>query len=483
MSEQKIQQFRELATQAAPIADFEELQGRGTRMRRRRFALGAGAAAALLAIVATATGVGLRDVAGPPDPAGPPTGEIDPMRLPLDVSTPVVLEPGTYRVQYDGIPDVRIGFDVPSDDWKWAGDGLVRTQGSDGGEPFVRLSFLTQPEMNIYECPGEARELYFGQDLADPAAMVAPLTTHPGLGTTGEPARTARFGLEGVHLGLRTNKVCGGSLWLGGPGTRFDFDVNTVGQRIESWFFPVGESGLLVAATSQPDQPEGIVADLEQLLDSVQISVGEFDSVATHTDGRIVQGDLEVGPYLMPVTGGSARHDFNVTAHFDTPAQGWAAVAGGGDVSKEFGPIVGPIVSVGIVQASGVALEPCSDPGSEVVPLTAESAEPLVRTSGARVLEPPRTVTFAGREATHLRLTLPVCPEGEGLRWLAAADGRSPTWVPNYAQPFDVWHVPLEEAPGQFVLVSTNTRLAKEPHLAEMRGLLDSLTFTVEEKS
>jgi hypothetical protein len=193
------------------------------------------------------------------------------------------LEPGPYFIDPDDDPStpLRVLYTIPSDGWsQWIG-AFKEGEAPAGG--LVGISITTVTNLVADGC----RDL----DPADPPVgpsiddLATALTEFPPFKVAEPPSAVTVYGYEGTHLALivpdsppqaddgRWPDCQGGELtsWIS-PGLSYAFHGYTgPGQVEEFWILDVDGSRLVIAAMRTPDAPRKLVAEMRDVLDSIQI--------------------------------------------------------------------------------------------------------------------------------------------------------------------------------------------------------------------
>jgi hypothetical protein len=283
MSELKVIEFRERAEQAVDLPDLALIEQRGRSLRRRRVATGVGTLA--LAVVA---GLGIAGaVSGSPDaapvPANPaPSTPVEPDTDTWDDGVRKVpggngeelLLPGRSTATYDG---VEVSFDVPGDQWEWAGEGAGLRISEDEPDTYATTVFwLPEPSARLGSCD-TSRAQALGTDPDDLVGNVAPLLDLVSSTVLQEPRVVEAFGGRAAYLQLRTNTSCapGGELpgQLRGMANGKRVDPGWEGPRVlDAWHVVVDRDRSVLVAAWRLDESPAQAAERRALVDSIRIS-------------------------------------------------------------------------------------------------------------------------------------------------------------------------------------------------------------------
>lgn len=221
-----------------------------------------------------------------PSPAAPsvgPTGPGDVMHR--DPSTP--LAPGTWFIEPPGI-SARIDFTVPTDEWlSWMGTMRNESQGPKQYR-IVGLSVANVINLVTHGCTDHsARDPVVGptvNDLATALASLEPFVVRE------EPEPASIAGYEGTHLAIEvpeiefrsagkdsfehwpdcTNKML--NSWIAPPLGFAFYGYTEPGQVEEFWILDVEGKRLVIVANWFPDSPENDVAELREIIESIEIT-------------------------------------------------------------------------------------------------------------------------------------------------------------------------------------------------------------------
>ena len=195
------------------------------------------------------------------------TPEPTAQELPDDVP----IEAGEYV--YSAIPGLRISFDVAAEGWLSWGPGVSK----DGPTPPLLVGFGFAEVSGVYADPcrwrsGRIRDL--GPSVEDLATALAGL---PGLEVVTPPTAITAYGLAGTYLEMSVaNDIVIGDC----DGGEFNSYIWTdgwpryhqgPGQIEQFWIFDVSGTRLVVNATHFPDSSATDLAELDAILDSIEV--------------------------------------------------------------------------------------------------------------------------------------------------------------------------------------------------------------------
>lgn len=269
MSDVRIRDFAERAEQVVELPDLAELADRGSRLRRRRRVAVAGLAAA--AVVAVAGGyLAAVDSRTDLDPVEKPPSE---RVLPYPGGSEILpLAAGTYEIELyrEGFP-ATARFTV-SEGWRgWFGPNMPYLE-----RGYVGLLVADVDEVAERVCVEPVSDMRSVGD--SPQRLVDALITLPRHPVVDGPAETTFAGWPATHLALRAGREarCQDSaleMW-DSPGSGGLIQSHG-GARMELWVVDVGGEAVLVSATIGRNTPDWAVAELEAVVDSVELVEGQ----------------------------------------------------------------------------------------------------------------------------------------------------------------------------------------------------------------
>jgi hypothetical protein len=264
-------------------ATGEAIDERGSLMRIRP--VRSVALAIMLALAACSAG---RET-GSPSPteatASSPTQAIQDI-LELEFFAP--LDPGTYFIDPDQDPStpLRVVYEVAEDGWsQWS--GAVKFHGEDG---HVGVSIGTVTNLVAHGCKDRSpADPPVGPTVEDLATALADL---PPFQVTSAPADVTMYGYQGKHLELTVPNLPVQEVGVHGE---FEFvgcvrstlaswiDANEEGEPYfgytapgyteEFWILDVDGTRLMIAAERTPGSPRRVLAEQQDLLDSIRIEL------------------------------------------------------------------------------------------------------------------------------------------------------------------------------------------------------------------
>lgn len=260
MSDLILREFAERAQGLVRVPDLAQIERRGRDQRRSRVA-GVGSLAAALLAVGGWLGAGALDQ-DRTDPAEDPRSE-PPLYLEGDGAT---LEPGTYRlwVSADGTRQAAVVTTPPG--WRrWLTP--IRTAGNSGAA-MVLVS-------RIHAVVEDACEsVYTGKtDIPpnDSQALVTALAAMPRFRVVQPPAPDDRFGHPATHLRVASDRTTcrAGTFQLWTTDLGF-LPAEESSLRLDLWVVDLGEHVVLVAGGWIPGTPGWAVAEMREVIDSVE---------------------------------------------------------------------------------------------------------------------------------------------------------------------------------------------------------------------
>jgi hypothetical protein len=200
-------------------------------------------------------------------------------------STP--LAPGTWFIEPPGV-SARIDFTVPTDEWlSWMGTMRYESQGPEKSR-IVGLSVANVINLVTHGCTDHsAQDPVVGptvNDLATALASLEPFVVRD------EPEPASMAGYEGTHLAIEvpeiefrsagkdsfehypdcTNKML--NSWIAPPLGFAFYGYTEPGQVEEFWILDVEGKRLVIEANWFPDSPEKDVAELREIIESIEIT-------------------------------------------------------------------------------------------------------------------------------------------------------------------------------------------------------------------
>jgi hypothetical protein len=233
----------------------------------------------LLALVACTTGT---ETGSPPSAASGESNPTPPVQDIMGFRPLGPIDPGTYFIDPDGDPStpLRVVYEVPAEGWsQWIGAAKF----SDAGH--VGVSITTVSNLVSHGCRDHSwADPPIGPSVDD---LATALTNLAPFEVASPPRDVTAFGYQGKHLewtvpdlpnnGGRFTGCEEGKLksWVafidkGTPGDAF-YGYTGPGYREEFWILDVEGTRLLIAAGRSPDSPNGDLAQLRTVLDSIRI--------------------------------------------------------------------------------------------------------------------------------------------------------------------------------------------------------------------
>jgi hypothetical protein len=217
-----------------------------------------------------------------------PVGEAPPATVATDMadrSPFAAVDPGVYLVDPDGDPETgpQVHFTIAGEGWRaWVGTYKVE-QGDESAGRVVGLTIAEVAEVVADPCHRHTWEDP-GPTVVDLAEALAAL---PGFEVLEAPSETTLAGYAGQRFALQVADLeyepgrgftaCNGGYfyaWRAPTGrdrspTRY---YQGPGQQLEMWVLDVDGSRLLIETNRFPDSPADDVAELEAILDSLEIT-------------------------------------------------------------------------------------------------------------------------------------------------------------------------------------------------------------------
>ena len=195
------------------------------------------------------------------------------------------LEVETYFIEPDAT-DIQVFFNIPAEGWlSWIGT-FKPEQGTDAPYQLVGMSIVNVTNVVQEGCTTHAAaDPPIGPTVDDMAAALAALS--PFI-LTKPPSDVMVDGFSGKHLELTvpdlavrvigddtafTDCMDGGELksWIGEPLSFAFHGYSFPGQVEEIWLLDVDGTRLMIEALWSPGSPEGDIAELRSILDSIDI--------------------------------------------------------------------------------------------------------------------------------------------------------------------------------------------------------------------
>jgi hypothetical protein len=221
-----------------------------------------------------------------PSPAAPsvgPTGPGDVMQWIPSTS----LAPGTWFIEPPGI-SARIDFTVPTDEWlSWIGTYRNESQGPTQYRK-VGLSVANVINLVTHGCTDHsAQDPVVGptvNDLATALASLEPFVVRE------EPEPASMAGYEGTHMAIEVPEIefrragtdtfehfpeCTNEMlnsWIAPPLSYAFYGYTAPAQVEEFWILDVEGKRLVIEANWFPDSPEKDVAELKEIIESIEIT-------------------------------------------------------------------------------------------------------------------------------------------------------------------------------------------------------------------
>jgi len=194
------------------------------------------------------------------------------------------LETETYFVE-PVATDIQVFFTIPAEGWlSWIG-AFKPEQGADAPGQLVGMSIVNATNLVQDGCTGHvAADPPVGPTVDDMATALAALS--PFI-LTKPPTAVTAYGFSGKHLELTVPDIAfevsgdgtvftdcaDGELWswIGKPLSFAYHGYSLPGQVEELWLLDVDGARLMIQTLWSPSSPEGDIAELRSILDSVAI--------------------------------------------------------------------------------------------------------------------------------------------------------------------------------------------------------------------
>ena len=270
--------FRMTTQKIRPDTGFVDRQLAFQRKRTRNRKLGAIALAAFIGLVGVVIAIrAMEDRDGIPA-SQPSEGTVDPAADPVPSLPGGSVEPGRYVFRSGNSPfdaAYEITIDVP-DGYTSVGDSAVLKAGT--GQTSV--STLVISDLYVNPCRWQLREMVDPSAISSVDGLTAALSTQEGLRVTDPPRAVTVGGLPGTYLERQVPTATDVSdcdlgefhLYGSGWGDRW---LDAGGQLQRLWVVNVDGVPLVIDATIQPDTSPKVQAELEQMVESIQIDPRE----------------------------------------------------------------------------------------------------------------------------------------------------------------------------------------------------------------
>jgi hypothetical protein len=274
MSEQQLKEFGARAERLVDVPDFAELDRRGRDLRVRRRA---GVATALAVVLAAAGATVWQAQRGPVkhEPIGPPHVRSYPGDTMKDLTA------GSYRLHPSKVAsDLTAEFTLPAGWNAWIGpnrfDGHApgRSNSDALGHStwYVGALVLEVDSVNTRGCGDPWNHLVTTR------AVVRALTRAFSMKVVTAPEQTRKFDRPATHLRLRNTaeiESCPGDSTLFHTAANGFVQYGGTGWLLDVWILDVDGRPIYVQKTWSPNAPKHVRAELDAVVDSVEITGGD----------------------------------------------------------------------------------------------------------------------------------------------------------------------------------------------------------------